>query len=188
MSMWKDKGFLKFVVKFLLLFLVFYFGTLMVIGLGAPGGVYFPFVDKYLDYVSGISHTLVAGTRGLLQIAGIETYTLPNFIVRITGGTGVRIAFDCVGYGVMSFWLAFVLASTGVFWRKMVWVGVGWLVIWFININRIALLLLAYNKGWGMPLGIDHHTWFNIVAYAAIFTMMYIFDKDNRAKSPSVES
>lgn len=188
MKWWNDKGFIGFAVKFLLLFLIFYFGTLFMIGLGAPGGLYVPFVDHYLDYVSGISHTLVAGTRGLLQIAGIETYSLPNFIVRITGGTGVRIAFDCVGYGVMSFWLAFVVASKGVAWRKAVWVLVGWLVIWFININRIALLLLAYNRGWDMPLGIDHHTWFNIVAYGAIFIMMYIFDKESRKYITSNES
>ncbi len=180
MNLLKDKTFVKFVLKFLALFGIFYYGTLLVIGLAAQGGMYSAFVDKHLDYVSGITRTLVGGTRGLLQIAGIETYTLPNFIIRITGGTGVRIAFDCVGYGVMSFWLAFVLASKGRAVRKLIWVLIGWIILWFININRIALLLLAYNRDWKMPLGIDHHTWFNIVAYGAIFLMMYIFEKDNR--------
>lgn len=180
MNLLKDKAFVVFVLKFLSYFCIFYYGTLLIIGLAAQGGMYSYFVDKHLDYVTGITNTLVGGSRGLLQIAGIETYTLPNFIIRITGGTGVRIAFDCVGYGVMSFWLAFVLAGKGRAWRKFLWILIGWIVLWFINIHRIALLLLAYNKNWDMPLGIDHHTWFNIVAYGAIFLMMYIFDKDNR--------
>jgi len=41
----------------------------------------------------------------------------------------------------------------------------------------VSLLLVAINRKWAMPLGWDHHTWFNIVAYIAIFTMMYFFDK-----------
>lgn len=28
-----------------------------------------------------------------------------------------------------------------------------------------------------MPLGIDHHTWFNIFAYIFIFIMIWIYDR-----------
>ncbi len=178
-----DKNFVWFVVKFLSLFGLFYFGTLLVIGLASPGGSYSKFVDEYFDYVTWISKSLVNGTRGLLQIFGIDTYTAPRFVIRIVGGTGVRIAYDCVGYGVMSFWLAFVVAASNHWKRKIIWVLVGWIVLWFINIIRIALLLVAYNKHWKMPLGIDHHTWFNIVAYGAIFTMMYLFERNTGTKT-----
>jgi hypothetical protein len=39
--------------------------------------------------------------------------------------------------------------------------------------------LVAVNKHWKMPLGINHHDWFTIVAYAVIFLMIFAFDKNN---------
>jgi hypothetical protein len=38
-------------------------------------------------------------------------------------------------------------------------------------------VLVAINRQWAMPLGIDHHTWFNIFAYGAIFGLMFFFEK-----------
>ena len=87
------------------------------------------------------------------------------------------IAMDCVGYGVYSFWIAFVAANRGKFWKKTLWILLGVIVLWFINVIRITLFLVAINKGWPMPLGIDHHTWFNIVAYLMIFILIWLYDK-----------
>ena len=56
----------------------------------------------------------------------------------------------------------------------------GLLGIWLLNITRVSLLLVATNKGWPMPLDIDHHTWFNIFAYLFIFTFMYLFNRQER--------
>lgn len=171
------KNFVKFLLRFTIVFGVLYLGTLAVIGLANPGEYYSRFVDRYFDYVSGIKHSLIAGTRFTLGLFGIPTYTIPGFIVRITNGTGVTIAMDCVGYGVMSFWAAYVAASGGHFKRMAFWILAGFFILWLINVIRISLLLVAYNKHWGMPLGLDHHTWFNIAAYIAIFTMMYGYER-----------
>lgn len=173
----KKHGFIWFAFKFLCLFCVFYFGCLAIIGLSAKDGYYSPFVSNYMDVVSWISYSLVWGTQGFVYLLGFETYTLPNFVVRITGGSGVRIAYDCVGYGVMSFWAAFILATAASWISKLKWLVGGLILLWLINVTRIGLLLIAYNKKWAMPFGIDHHTWFNIVAYATIFLMMYFFDR-----------
>ncbi len=183
MNFLKDKNFKFFVIKFLLLFAILYFGTLAVIGLAAPDGYYSPFVAKYLDHVSLITNLLLYGTKGLLSIFGIETYFAPNFVIRIVNGTGVQIAYDCVGYGVMSFWIAFVVASSASLRKKAFWVIFGLGLLCFINICRISLLIVAYNRHWGMPLSIDHHTWFNIVAYIAIFSMIYFFDRSGKKVS-----
>jgi exosortase/archaeosortase family protein len=121
----------------------------------------------------------------MLGLFNIETYTIPGFVVRIVDGTGVTIAMDCVGYGVMSFWAAYVIASGGAIKRMLVWTFAGMFLLWFINVIRISLLLVAYNKHWSMPFGIDHHTWFNIVAYIAIFAMMYFFEGRFKAKANS---
>lgn len=169
---------MNFVVKFISLFLFFYVGTIIWIGLAAPGKYYSPFIDRYLDYVSGIKILLMKGTKILLAIAGFQTQIEPAYTIRIVHGRGVVIAMDCVGYGVYSFWLAFVIANAAAFTKKMKWIVFGLLLLLVINITRISLFLLAINKNWPMPLNIDHHTWFDIFAYIAIFTMIYFFDKN----------
>jgi len=165
---------------FLGVFLLLYFGTIAWIGIAAKGGYYHPIVDKYLDYVSGIKHTLMFGVKHLLGIFGFEVVTQPDFRVRLAGGRAVLIAMDCVGYGVYSFWIAYIVAGPGSIMYKIRWIFGGVLLLWFINVVRISLFLLAINKGWPMPLGIDHHTWFNIFAYLAIFTMMFFVEQRSK--------
>ena len=172
-----------YLLKFIGIFCLCYYGTLAIIGLAAPGGYYIPFVEKYLDYVSWIKSSLMTATGFLLSLFNIPTHTEPGFLIRITGGRGVIIAMDCVGYGVYSFWIAFILANKGKFLRKLAWIVFGVLALWFINVIRITLFLTAINKGWRMPLGIDHHTWFNIVAYLLIFIMIWWYDRTGKLKN-----
>ena len=139
------------------------------IGIAAPGRLYSPFIEQYFDYVRWIKLSLMWASGFILSIFGISTYTFPDFILRITDGRGVFIAMDCVGYGVYSFWIAFVAANSGSFGRKISWIIFGVLSLWLINVIRITLFLLAVNKGRPMPLGWDHHTWFNIFAYLLVF-------------------
>lgn len=173
----KDRKFLLFTAKFLLLFALFYYGTLAVIGLSAPGRYYSPFVEKYLDYITWIKWSLLLGTKFFLSLFGLPAYIEPGFIMRGHNGNSVLLAMDCVGYGVYSFWAAFVIASDGTVSKKIKWVTGGLLLLWCINILRISGVLVAINNNWAMQLKIDHHTWFNIFAYAAIFTMMYFFER-----------
>ncbi|HEV8082405.1 MAG TPA: exosortase/archaeosortase family protein [Chitinophagaceae bacterium] len=189
--MYKNKNIWIYLIKFLGVFCVCYFGTLIVIGLAAPGNYYIPFVKKYLDYVSWIKISLLSGTEFLLSLFSIHSHSEPGFLQRINNGRGVIIAMDCVGYGVYSFWIAFVIANKGRFRKKIVWTLLGLLALWFINVIRITLFLLAINKGWPMPLGIDHHTWFNIAAYLLIFFLIWLYDrsfKENKINDSSFET
>lgn len=182
MSFISENKFVWFVIKFLVVFLVLYYGTLAVIGVASPGNYYIPFVDKYLDYVSGIKNLLVWATKGTLYLFGIETKIEPGYLIRIINARGVFIAMDCVGYGVYSFWIAYVIANDNKLKDKIIWIIGGLITLFLINSARITLFLLAINKGWPMPLGFDHHTWFNIFAYMAIFLMMYFFEKGLKKK------
>ena len=173
-----QKNFFLFVAKFLVAFLLLYYGTIAMIGLAAPGGLYIPFVDKYLDYVSGIKNLLLWTTKGILYLFGIQTRIEPGYLIRFINGRGVYIAMDCVGYGVYSFWIAYMFANENPFKKKILWIIGGLILLFLINDIRITLFLVAINKGWPMPLGWDHHTWFNIFAYLAIFLMMYVFEKN----------
>lgn len=181
-----DKSFLKFTAKFLLIFAILYFGTLAWIGFAAPGGFYSPFIEKYLDYVSWIKISLIKGVQALFSLFGIPTFSAPGFIVQQVNGRGVYIAMDCVGYGVYSFWIAYIVANKGRFLFKTIWMLGGVFLLWLINVIRIGLYLRALNENWNMPLGIDHHTWFNIFAYLAIFIMIWRFEKKQSSTTKTI--
>ena len=176
-SLFNDKKLWLYLVKFAGVFCICYFGTLAVIGIAAPGGLYSPFIAKHLDYVSWIKLSLMHATGFILSLFKIPTYTEPGFIIRFVGGHGVHIAMDCVGYGVYSFWIAFVVANKGKIFKKSLWIVGGLLGLWFINVIRITLYLTSLNREWSLPFGIGHHTWFNIFAYLLIFLLIFFYDR-----------
>lgn len=177
MNFLRDKKFLVFSAKFLLVFLLAYYGTVAVIGITSPGKLFSPFIEKYLNYPNWLRYSLLYGSKHLLALFGIDTYTTTDFRLRVPGGRGVFLSYSCIGYGVMSFWIAFVIASAGKFRRKALWWIGGLWIIWLINITRISLLLVAINRNWNSPFGMDHHLLFNIAAYIAIFIVIYFFEK-----------
>lgn len=180
-----------YIAKFLGIFALLYFGTLAVIGLASPGGgLHSHLVANYLDYVSWIKISLMRVPAFILSLFGVPTHEEPGFLLRINRGRGVIIAYSCVGYGVYSFWIAYVVANKGSICKKLIWTVVGVLGLWFINVIRITLLLYAINVGWPMPLGFDHHTWFNIFAYLLIFILIIYYDRSLKKRpghpSPTV--
>lgn len=174
------RAFLFFLLKFLGIFALLYGGTLLVIGLSASDGYYSPFVAKHLDYVSGLKNIIIQHVGMVVSWWGFNTAVEPGFLIRVVGKRGVIIAMDCVGYGVYSFWIAYILTNSVSWLRKLIWLPVGLLLLWSINIGRISMFLVSINKNRPMPLGIDHHTWFNLVAYGAIFLMMFVVERNNK--------
>lgn len=172
----KDRTFIKFCIKFLLWFAIFYFTSRAIIGLSSPTGIYSAVVAQYLDYVSGLKELIIFCVIKLLGIFNIAAAAGSQFSVGIVGGKAVIVAMSCVGYGVYSFWLAYVIASNADAKLKIMWASFGLAALFFINIIRIAGFLYTYNKGTLMPLGIDHHTWFNLVAYTIIFLLIYFYE------------
>ena len=163
----------------MLIFALCYYGTLAIIGLAAPRGLHSPFIEHYLNYVSWLRSSLLHGTKILLSILGVKTYFVNEFNIKMVNGRGIVIVYECVGYGIMRFWIAFIAASEGKLKKKLIWGFVGLLLFWLLNVMRLSLLLIATNRGWPIPLGWDHHTWFNIVAYLVIFILMYYFQKSS---------
>ena len=118
------------------------------------------------------------GSQGLLTLFGYATHRPDSHLIVMPNGVYVRMVYACLGYGIMSFWAAFVFANRGSWKRKTIWILGGLLAIWFINVMRISFLLVANSEHKSMPLGIDHHTWFNMCAYGLIFGMIYLYDRN----------
>ena len=126
------------------------------------------------------------GAKGFLWLLGYQTYIVHTFYLKMLMGRSVHVVYSCLGYGIISFWLAFVFANTGSFKKKALWMVCGVLVIWSINVIRIALLLLAINNKWNLFLGLDHHSLFNITTYLFIFIGIYFYDRSNNKTAVSI--
>ena len=160
-----------------------YCGSLAIIGLSAKEGHYSSFVSKYLDYISWLRETLLYSSKFVLQLFGVQTYLASKYNLKMVNGRGIMLVYECVGYGVMSFWTAFLVASEGNFKKKFLWWVVGIFFFYLLNVGRLCLLLVATNKNWPIPFGWDHHTWFNVIAYIAILISIYLFYKKTEIKS-----
>lgn len=174
------KPFVKYLAKFGAFFCLFYFGTLLIIGLSSKENMYSPFVARYLDFVTPLRYSILRSSNYLLQLTNYATEWIDGYTLGITGGRSVRMVYSCVGYGVLSFWAAFVLANKGRVLTKALWLVFGWGLLWALNVLRIYFLLLAINSNGEAPLGIDHHTLFNMVAYGFIFLMIFFYDRSQK--------
>lgn len=173
----RDKNFIRFVIIFAAVFVLFYYGALFLTGLAVPGGTYSPFAAKYLNVAAWLRDSLLYGTKIFLSFTGTETYRVNEYVLRAIGGRGIRIVYSCLGFGVMSFWIAYMAATPGRVKIKLLWLAGGLVLMWFINVLRLSFVLEGANKGWKFPLGWDHHTWFNIVSYLFIFGMIFFYHR-----------
>ena len=175
---YKKYPFIQFILVFGIVFLICYYGALFITGLAIPGGLYSPFVEKYFDLAAWLRTSLITGTKLFVSLFNLETVRTDAYVLRVPGANGIRIVYSCLGFGVMSFWIAYMIATPSEKAKKIAWIFMGLLLIWLLNVARISMVLIAGNRGWKFPLGLDHHTWFNIVAYAVIFIMMFFFEKN----------
>ncbi|MEO6539129.1 MAG: exosortase/archaeosortase family protein [Ferruginibacter sp.] len=168
--------FLRFSLRFLGMFALCYGLSLTIIGMAAPGGWYSPFIDHYLNFIGWLRSFLLWGTKSLLNIFGIDTYYPSPLTLKKIKGRGIIMIYSCIGYGVMSFWIAYVFANEGRVRQKFYWMLGGLLLICFINIIRLSLVLISINSSFRFPF-FDHHTWFTIIAYILIFAMMLYYNR-----------
>lgn len=179
MKRYFTKAVIIYIAKFLGAFALLFFGTEALIGITAPGGYYSGFIDKYLNYVDWLRSSLLHATAYILSLFGEHPVLETKNVLRISNLAAVRIVYSCLGYGVMSFWCAFIFANRGSFKKKALWMLGGLLLIWMINVSRLTLLMQSVQFKWRSFLGWNHHTWFNICAYAAIFIMIYFYDRSS---------
>jgi exosortase/archaeosortase family protein len=142
------------------------------ISLTVPGTHYIPFIKKYFDLISFLRNSLLYSTRFALHLMGYESI-VDGYYLRLQDGVAIRLVYSCIGYGVMSFWMAFVLANSGSVKRKLFWLVAGIIIIWLINVLRLSLGLLSINDVIEVAFVKDYHTFFNVLAYGAILFLMW---------------
>jgi len=158
-----------------------YFGTKGVIGLTVPDGYYSAFVTNYLDYPGLLRSSLLKGTRLFVWVFGYEAYLKDVYRIYFVNGKGVKLVYGCLGYGLFSFWIAFILANNGRILKKVIWILSGCFFIWFINVIRISLVLISNNRNWDIKITLQQHTIFNITVYLFIFLMIWLFQRSENS-------
>jgi exosortase/archaeosortase family protein len=171
------RGYFIFAIKFILLFLLLNYGIKFMYGLTIKDGFYSPFIEQYFNIVKWIRSALIASVAGLLQLFAVETVKIDEFTLRAVNGSGIRMVYECLAIAINCLWISYTLTYPANLKSKLKWLFMGILSIWLLNTIRISLVLIANNKNLQFPLGIDHHTWFNLVAYLLLIILIYFFQK-----------
>ena len=149
----------------------------MIIGLTVPSGYYSSFVVNYFNYPATLRLFIFKGTSVLVSLFGFETFSKDLYHISFLQGRGIHLVYSCLGYGLLSCWIAFVFANNGKLFFKIKWLLVGSFVIWILNVFRITILLFALNFHWPFLLRIDQHLVFNTIVYVVIIWMMSLFHR-----------
>ncbi|MCW3114283.1 MAG: hypothetical protein JWR18_2679 [Segetibacter sp.] len=166
-----------FIIKFLLSFFILYYFFPFYRGVIGPGGnLYSSFIDTHFNLIVSFTKFLTMSAKLLLEAAGYDLFQQDYSTIRIGHSKGVHVNPSCLGWAVMSFWVAFVFANTGSKKHKLKWMIIGVFSIVLLNITRIALITISNHLTWAAITSLDHHQTFNVASYVCIiiFISCYI--------------
>lgn len=179
---WQNPSY-RFVFLFLSLFALFYYFNIFYMGLTAPGNYYSQFLDDHLNYIQGFRVFLISVSAEILRIFGYEVFTSGTTLHALNAG-GVNVVYSCLGFGVMSFFVAFVIAwPQKSIQSKLLFIPVGLILIQILNIARFILITLFWRSNPYKSI-IDHHTLFNLILYVVLLaTIYYWINRDTKTQS-----
>jgi len=161
------------ILRFLILFVLLTGWFYAYVGITSPGGkTYSPFLDHYLNITTWLTWLLAKAALTILKLAGFVVYQRAPNNVTIAGGSGVTILWACLGFGVMSFWTAFVIAHKATWRFRLTWCITGIALVTALNIARIVLIALANYYHWKMITSLEPHETFNIASYILLFALI----------------
>ena len=172
---------IRFLLLFILLLLLLDNGAIAYMGITSPGNIYVPFLDHYLNIFDWYRSFLLHGAHLLIEVIGYSSTLSGKYHLQIIGGHGIQLVYSCLGAGLLSLWFSFVLAYPGIFKKKIVWMFTGFFLISFLNMIRLAALVIIASK---TNLNFDnHHTYYNIAVYTCITIMIYFYTKEPKEDS-----
>jgi exosortase/archaeosortase family protein len=161
---------LWFSIRFVVLFLMFYYFNILYFGLTSPGGNYIGFLDKHLNYIDWLRWLLLHTSGFILNALGFTAKVGAGQLMVVGHGI-IALIYTCLGLGVMSFFTAFVIAYPKKLKPKLIFLVSGLLSIQILNIIRLMLLALYWNKNRNRV--IDHHIIFDVIIYIIILAVLY---------------
>jgi exosortase/archaeosortase family protein len=160
-----------FIIKFLLLFLILYGFNILYIGLTTPDGIYVTRLQQHANYIQQWRAFTLQTTASILDVLGFRT-KVTDLSLRVIGFGGFKLVYSCLGYGMMSFFAAFVISYPKRLASKLYMLIAGLMIIQAANIARLLLISIfwkpRFKDSW-----IDHHTMFNVSIYLIVIIILY---------------
>lgn len=167
-----------FIIKFLLCFFVLYLFFPFYRGVIAPDGrLYSSYLQSHFNLVIHFTRLLIGSARLVLESIGYSVFQKDYSSLRIGHSRGIHVNPSCLGWAVISFWIAFVFANAGSTIHKGKWLLTGIVSIIALNVLRIVLIILANYKSWATITSLDHHQTFNVASYVCIIILIFCYIK-----------
>jgi exosortase/archaeosortase family protein len=147
--------------------------------MSSGGRFYNEYVTAHFNYIQGLKTMLIVPAVWIIKLFGF--YAIHNESdVLVVSGPYLRVNYACLGLGVMSFLVAFVIAFPAKLKAKWQLLVFGIIMIYVLNMLRIAALgiLLGYFKSTRNEFK-WHHEIFNILVYICVFVVLYYWIKKN---------
>lgn len=175
-----NKKALLFVASLFIFYLIFSQGNLFMNSVMSPGARYYnASIAEHFDYIQGLKTALIVPAVWIIKLFGF--YAIHNEMdVLVVDGPHLRVNYSCLGLGVMSFLVAFIIAFPSKLKAKIKLLIFGIVLIYVLNVLRIAALgiLLGYFKSQRENFTY-HHEIFNILVYLIILLVLYLWIKKN---------
>jgi exosortase/archaeosortase family protein len=163
------------------LVLILYYFTVAFNGIVSPEGTFYSsFLDHHLNFIDWFRSSIMIAANLIAHAFGTNSYIASRQMMKVGNESEFSIWLPCLGFGVISFWISFIVNSSSTFKRKLKWCLLGIVSIWIINSIRIAFFVISVDKNWPQNTLIDHHDLFNIVAYVLIAIMMYSYTRKHK--------
>lgn len=139
--------------------------------------------NNRLDYA--LSSNLAAAAAATLRLAGWAAHVAPADakLLVLNGQPSVIVGDPCNGLLLYALFVGFIVAFPGPIRHKLWFVPLGILVIYALNVGRVALLALNHVY-WHPTVEFNHHYTFTFVVYGAIGTLWVAWAR--RVASPTV--
>lgn len=175
-----NKVAVRFIVLLFICYAIFSQGNIFMNSVFSPQGRFYnAFLAEHFNYIQGLKTALIAPGTWIIKAFGF--YAIHNEMdVMVVDGPYLRINYDCLGLGVLSFFTAFIIAFPAKLKPKLKLFIIGFLLIYVLNVLRIAGLgvLLGYFKSQRNNFTL-HHEIFNVIVYICIFALLYFWIKKN---------
>ncbi|HEX8503857.1 MAG TPA: archaeosortase/exosortase family protein [Hymenobacter sp.] len=130
--------------------------------------------DGRLDTV--LCNDITRASVGLLRLLGFDAAVDPAHanLVLMNGQMAVVVGPPCNGLVLYALFGGFVLAFPGAWRRKLWFIPAGILLIWCLNVLRVAALALNQHYS-HQTVDFNHHYTFTFVVYACIFGLWLLW-------------
>ncbi len=137
---------------------------------------YHSFVNFFYDEATfHLTNSWLYSTKFFLNMLGYEAgIEIPRKLLILAGTPGVILERGCLGRNMMGLFAGFIIVYPGNIKTKLWYIPLGLLIIYMLNVFRIAGLSFT-QLYFPEYLDINHHTVFKYTVYTAIFILWVIW-------------